>query len=125
MLLLNTAQAQEEKKSSANSRIRNIFLVGGINQSNMKAEYLESPTPLYGAHFGILAKESFSSDSKFYISTGLFYSKQGYKQNLGTTEVEVALHYTNLQALAGYKLVPSLALDGGIQVGLLLQNRSK
>ena len=113
LFLLFTAKAQQA----------HFGLKGGVNVSQLNFNRNISSDNKVGLNLGILAHIHTSSES-WAIQPELFYSMEGAK-NIGNSGIDYNLNYLNVPVLLQYMFSNGFRLEGGPQIGFLLNANTK
>ena len=96
---------------------------GGVNVSQLHFNDNTTSGSKVGIHLGVLAHIHTSSKT-WAIQPELFYSMEGAK-NVGNSGVTYNLNYMNVPVLLQYMFDNGFRLEGGPQVGFLLNAKTK
>jgi len=115
---------------TAEAQTARFGIKGGLNISTLTGE-IENAEPKIGAHLGGLVEIKVAK--KFAIQPELLFSLQGakndYVRNIGNTryvnEEKINLLYLQVPVMAKFYVLPSLSLEAGPQLGVLLDAESK
>jgi hypothetical protein len=113
LFLLFTAKAQDV----------HFGVKGGVNVSQLHFNDNTTSGSKVGIHLGVLAHIHTSSKT-WAIQPELFYSMEGAK-NVGNSGVTYNLNYMNVPVLLQYMFDNGFRLEGGPQVGFLLNAKTK
>lgn len=113
LFLLFTAKAQDV----------HFGVKGGINVSQLHFNDNSSTDSKAGLHLGLLAHIHTSSKT-WAIQPELFYSMEGAKSK-GNSGITYNLNYMNVPVLLQYMFENGFRLEGGPQIGFLLNAKTK
>ncbi len=108
---------------TAKSQDVHFGVKGGVNVSQLHFKDNTSSDSKVGMHLGILAHIHTSSKT-WAIQPELFYSMEGGK-NIGNPRVTYNLNYLNVPVLLQYMFENGFRLEGGPQIGFLLNAKTK
>ncbi len=112
LLALITAKAQQV----------HLGIKGGVNISNLHFNNNTSTDSKVGVHFGLLAH--IHASKTWALQPELLYSLEGAKAK-GNNDVTFNLNYLNVPVLLQYMFNNGFRLEGGPQLGFLLNAKTK
>jgi hypothetical protein len=107
----------------ANAQQVHFGIKGGVNISSLHFNDNTSADSKVGLHLGILAH--IHASKTWAIQPELIYSLEGAKQDVGNTKVTYNLNYLNVPILLQYMFENGFRLEGGPQIGFLLNAKTK
>src|SRR5450631_3214432 len=98
---------------------------GGVNISNLHFNFNDNTTTdgKVGVNLGVLAH--IHASRTWAIQPELLYSLEGATDNVGNSKVNYNLNYLNIPVLLQYMFDNGFRLEGGPQVGFLLNAKTK
>ena len=96
---------------------------GGVNISDLNFEDNTSTNSKAGVNIGVLAH--IHASKTWAIQPELFYSQEGATRNVGDSKITYNLNYLNVPVLLQYMFDNGFRLEGGPQIGFLLNAKTK
>jgi hypothetical protein len=116
--------------SMAGAQTARFGVKGGLNVSTLAGD-VDDANPKIGAHIGGLVEIRITN--KFAVQPELLLSLQGAKSTYSefssdysyTSENKINLTYLNVPVMAKFYVIPSLSLEAGPQLGILVSAKNK
>ena len=96
---------------------------GGVNISDLNFDDNTSTNSKAGVNIGVLAH--IHTSKTWAIQPELFYSQEGASRNVGDSKITYNLNYLNVPVLLQYMFDNGFRLEGGPQIGFLLNAKTK
>lgn len=108
---------------NANAQQAHVGIKGGLNISDLHFSDNTSTNSKVGVNLGILAH--IHASKTWAIQPELLYSLEGATNNVGDSKVNYNLNYLNVPVLLQYMFNKGFRLEGGPQIGFLLNAKTK
>ena len=108
---------------NAKAQQAHFGIKGGVNISNLNFDDNTSTNSKAGVNIGVLAH--IHTSKTWAIQPELFYSQEGASRNVGDSKITYNLNYLNVPVLLQYMFDNGFRLEGGPQIGFLLNAKTK
>lgn len=113
LIIISAAQAQHV----------NIGIKGGLNGYTIAGDNSSNNDTRYSFHIGLLGHIHLNKE--FALQPEIYYSSQGTKYTIGSTETNLKLNYVNLPLLLQYMFDNGFRIQAGPQLGILASAKSE